>query len=120
LTNKPKYHLFNNTSYALNGLKIALRDEKSFQIELIIFIILQIGIFILPIESFYQMILSSSLFLVLIAELINSAIERVVDLVTTQIDPLAKEAKDLGSSVVFITIIMVGVIWGFVGYLIFI
>ncbi len=120
MTNKPKYHLFNNTSYAINGLKIAFKYEKSFQIELIIFIILQVAIFIIPIETPYQMILSSSLFLVLIAELVNSAIERVVDLVTTEIHPLAKEAKDLGSSVVFITIMMVGVIWLFVGYIILI
>ncbi|SHO81153.1 Diacylglycerol kinase [hydrothermal vent metagenome] len=120
MTNKPKYHLFNNTTYALNGLKIAIKDEKSFQIEVVIFIILQIGIFILPIENFYQMILSSSLFLVIIAELVNSAIERVVDLVTTDIHPLAKEAKDLGSSVVFMTIMMIAVIWGFVGYMILI
>ena len=120
MTNKPKYHLFNNTTYALNGLKIAIKDEKSFQIEVIVFIILQIGISLAPIEIFYQMILSSSLFLVIIAELVNSAIERVVDLVTTDIHPLAKEAKDLGSSVVFITIIMIAVIWGFVGYMILI
>ena len=64
------------------------------------------------------MILSSSLFLVLIAELVNSAIERVVDLVTSEIHPLAKEAKDLGSSVVFVTIMMVSVIWIFIGYMI--
>lgn len=120
MINKPSYHIFNNTKYALNGLKVALKEEKSFKIELIFFLMLQIFIFFISMELSYKMILSISLFLPLLAELINSAIERVVDLVTTEIHPLAKDAKDLGSSAVFISIIITTLIWGCIFYLKFI
>ena len=46
-----------------------------------------------------------------IAELVNSSIERVVDMYITDFHQLAKEAKDIGSSVVFVSITMVVIIW---------
>jgi len=120
LINKPKYHILNNTQYALNGLKVAIKEEKSFKIELIFFVILQIFIYFISLELAYKMILSISLLLPLLAELINSAIERVVDLVTSDIHPLAKDAKDLGSSVVFVSIIITLLIWSSIFYLKFV
>ena len=120
LTNKPKYHLIDNTRYALSGLKIAYQEEMSFKIEVWLFVIAQIAIWASPIDILYKMILSISAFLPLWAELINSAIEHTVDLVTTEKHPLAKSAKDLGSSVVFVSIVMMLAIWVGVFYFIFI
>jgi len=120
VTNKPKYHLINNTRYALSGLKITYNEEMSFKIEVWLFVIAQIAIWASPIDILYKMILSLSAFLPLLAELINSAIERVVDLVTLQKHPLAKSAKDIGSSVVFVSIVMMGLIWMGVFYFIFV
>ena len=115
MTNKPNFHILKNTKYAIDGLKIALKTETSFKIEVIFFVILQFAIFLLfPLAIEYKMILSITLFFPLIAELINSAIERVVDLYTTEFHQLAKEAKDIGSSVVFVTISMTVVIWVYV------
>ncbi len=120
MINKPNYHILNNTKYALDGLRVAVKEEKSFKIELIFFVILQIFLYFISIELVYKMILSISLFLPLLAELINSAIERVVDLVTSDIHPLAKDAKDLGSSVVFVSITITSLIWISIFYLEFV
>jgi len=114
MTNKPKFHIFNNTQYALDGLKYAIKSETSFKIEVAFFIVLQIAIIFFPIPIVHKMILSITLFVPLIAELINSAIERVVDMYTAEFHQLAKEAKDIGSSVVFVSITMVALIWIYV------
>ncbi len=114
MTNKPKFHIFANSRYAIEGLVTAFRGETSFKIEVFFFTILQIAIIFFPISLAYKMVLSLSLFLPLIAELINSAIERVVDMQTKEFNQLAKEAKDIGSSIVFVTILLTIFIWLYV------
>jgi len=106
LNNKPKYHLFKNTKYALDGLIHALKTESSFRLELF-FAVFIIGMIIYIDTSITnKLILFVTGILVLIVELINSAIENVVDLVTKEIEPLAKNAKDIGSSAVMFSIIL--------------
>jgi len=111
MTNKPKFHILANSQYAIDGLKYAIKSETSFKIEVVFFVVLQIAIIFFPIPIVHKMILSITLFVPLIAELCNSAIERVVDMYTTDFHQLAKEAKDIGSSVVFVSIAMVVLIW---------
>lgn len=118
MRNQPKYSFLKNSGYALKGLMDAISSEKSFQIEVVIIIFLDIVLIFIPIETIYKMILGISLFIPLIAELTNSAIERVVDLVTLKHHELARQAKDLGSSIVFISICMTVCIWLCVLYLI--
>ncbi|HIC10703.1 MAG TPA: diacylglycerol kinase [Campylobacterales bacterium] len=112
--NKPKYHLFRNATYALEGLKDAIQHETSFRLQLVAFAIFSIIAFSLPIDEVSQYILFLSLFLNLIAEIVNSAIERVVDLCTQEIHPLAKRAKDLGATIVFLSIVFTLIVWGVV------
>lgn len=112
--NKPKFTLFKNTTYALQGLIEITKNETSFKLQLVGFVFFQILICFLPIEVKYQMILILSLFIPLMAEIINSAIERVVDLVTSDYHVMAKYAKDAGSSLVFISFIVTGLIWIFI------
>lgn len=109
---KPKYTLLNNTAYALSGLIDMLRHESSFRLEVIVIALLQLGLSFLDMPFPCLTILRLSLLLPLIAEAVNSAIERTVDLVTVDYHPLAKQAKDLGSSVVFLTITLTTLIWG--------
>jgi len=109
--NKPKFGLFQNTSFALQGLAEVFRNESSFKIEVYIFIVCQIVFIFLPIPLLAKAILSTSTLLPLFAELANSAIERNVDLVTTRYDYKAKAAKDAGSAMVFTSFIITGVIW---------
>jgi diacylglycerol kinase (ATP) len=88
-----------------------LRHESSFRLEVVVITLLQIGLCFIDLPFVCMAILRLSLFLPLIAETVNSAIERTVDLVTVDFHPLAKQAKDLGSSVVFLIIAVTTLIW---------
>lgn len=114
MQNKPKYHLFKNTKYALDGLITAIKTESSFKLELFCAIFIIIGIIFVDTSLTNKLILLVSGILVLITELINSAIENVVDLCTKEIHPLAKNAKDIGSTAVMFSIILHIVCWGLI------
>ncbi|RXI43337.1 diacylglycerol kinase [Malaciobacter mytili] len=111
MNNKPKYHLFKNTKYALSGLKHVLKTESSFRLELFCAIFIIAGIIVIDTSLTNKLILLVSGILVLIIELVNSAIENVVDLVTKEYAPLAKTAKDIGSTAVMFSIILHVVCW---------
>ena len=114
MNNKPKYNLFKNTQYALDGLIHTLKTESSFRLELIAGIFIFFAIFMIDLELAYKFVLIVTAFLVLIVELLNSAIENVVDLVTKEIHPLAKNAKDIGATAVMFSIILHLLCWIFI------
>lgn len=114
--NKPRYTLFKNTTYALNGLVEITKNEKSFRLQIVLFVVGIIVACSLPIDFASKAILAVSLFIPLIAEVINSAIERAVDLVTFEHHELAKRAKDAGAALVFLSLSMLAVIWGITLY----
>lgn len=114
MRNQPRYHFFRNTRYALHGFLDIVHSEKSFRIELVIFILLQFSLLFISLSFYEKLFLSLILFLPLIIEAINSAIERVVDLVTLEQHQMAKKAKDAGSAAVFLSLICVGMAWLFV------
>jgi diacylglycerol kinase (ATP) len=111
MNNKPAYHLFKNTKYAVDGLIYALKTESSFKLELLASIFIIPAIFLIPMELSSQLTLLITAFLILIVELLNSAIENVVDLVTTDIHPLAKSAKDIGATAVMFSIFLHLICW---------
>jgi len=111
MNNKPKYHLFKNTKYALEGLIHAFKTESSFRLELVLSIFVFIMIYIIEIGLLYKFVLVITAFLILIIELLNSAVENVVDLVTKEIHPLAKSAKDIGATAVMFSIILHLICW---------
>ncbi len=115
-TNKPKFHILKNISYALEGAKTVLKSEKSFKTQLFVIALIGIALLFIPLSTLSKLILFFSTWLILIAEAFNSAIERVVDLVTQEYHPLAKEAKDIGSFGVLLTFIFIAAIWGVVLY----
>ncbi|RLA70149.1 MAG: diacylglycerol kinase [Epsilonproteobacteria bacterium] len=109
--NKPKYTLFKNTTYALAGLVDIIKTESSFKMQLLLFAVMSVVAWLLPISFAYAAILNISLFIPIMAEISNSAIERVVDLVTLEYHELAKRAKDAGATLVFVSLVVTGVIW---------
>ena len=111
--NKPKYTLFKNTTYALSGLVEITKNESSFKLQLLLFAFLQIVAWMLPIGVGYKMVLSISIFIPLMAEIVNSAIERAVDLTTTEYHVMAKYAKDAGATLVFVSFVLLTLIWLF-------
>jgi len=106
INNKPKYTIFNNARYAIEGLVHAIKTETSFKIEIAFAVIFFPLIYLLPFELVYKLILIVTFVMILIVELINSAIENVVDLVTKDIHPLAKSAKDIGATAVFFAVLL--------------
>lgn len=111
MNNKPKYHLFKNTKYALDGLMHALKTESSLRLELLAAVFIIIGIFFVEASIEAKLILLVTGILVLIVELLNSAIENVVDLVTLEHQPLAKNAKDIAATAVMFSIILHVICW---------
>jgi diacylglycerol kinase (ATP) len=112
LRNQPKYHLFKNTAYAWNGLIDIIKHETSFKIELFLSIFLVPFIIFVDLILIYKLIMFMTLMGVLLAETINSSIERVVDLVTLEHHPMAGRAKDVGSTIVFLSLGLFIVTWG--------
>jgi diacylglycerol kinase (ATP) len=115
MNNKPKYTLFKNASYAIDGLKHAIKTETSFKIELALAFLFFPLIYWLPFALVYKLILIVTYLLIMIAELLNSAVENVVDLVTQEIHPLAKAAKDIGATAVFFAVVLHLLCWVLIG-----
>ncbi|MCF6330754.1 MAG: diacylglycerol kinase [Sulfurimonas sp.] len=111
MRNQPKYTIIKNTKYALSGLLDMLKNETSFKIELMFVIVLAPFLILADIDMTNKLLMFISMMGILIAETINSAIERVVDLVTLEHHPMAGRAKDIGSSIVFLSIGVFLVVW---------
>jgi len=114
--NKPDFHIFKNIGYALAGMRYTVTQEHSFRTQLIVITLIGIGLLFVPLSGIAKWILFASTWLVLIAEAFNSAIERVVDLVTQEHHPLAGQAKDIGAFGVLLAFCLTAMIWGIVLY----
>lgn len=95
-------------SYSIQGLKYAYKYEQSMMIHFIATIFVIAANIILKVDTMAWLVTLLAIGMVLSAELINTAIEAVVDLVTLEIHPLAKIAKDCGSAATFILACMAG------------
>lgn len=110
-------HLIKSTGYSLKGLGSAVKYEAAFRHELFMSIILIPLAFFLGNNKLEIILMITSVLLVLIVELINSAIEAVVDRVGSEFHELSGRAKDLGSAAVFVALCLVGLVWGSVLFL---
>ncbi|HEB58249.1 MAG TPA: diacylglycerol kinase [Gammaproteobacteria bacterium] len=100
--------------FSMQGLRAAYRHESAFRQEAWLFIVLFPVAFWLGTTPVQIALLAGSLFLVLVTELLNSAIESVVDRVGSEPHELSGRAKDIGSAAVFIALMNVLVIWGLI------
>lgn len=103
--------LRNAFGWSMAGLAAALKHEKAFQQELGLCLILAPLALWLGETGLEKALLLGSLSLVLIVELINSAIEAVVDRFGGEIHPLSGRAKDIGSAAVFLALANVALVW---------
>ncbi|MBO0993977.1 diacylglycerol kinase family protein [Bacillus sp. SD088] len=92
--------------YAIEGIQYAAKVEKNFQIHLVAAVIVIILSFLLRLDKIEWIFMMISIFGVMALELVNSAMERAVDLATEKIQPLAKQAKDLAAAAVLIYTLM--------------
>jgi len=109
--NKPKHSLFKNGIYALEGLIDITKNETSFKWQILMVIVMGTTAWMLPIGFGYSSVLFISLFLPVLAEIANSSIERVVDLVTQDYHILAKQAKDAGAALVIMSLVVTAITW---------
>jgi diacylglycerol kinase (ATP) len=84
----------------------------AFRMEVAAVVLLLPVALLLPVNLVFKALILSSMFLVLVTELLNSAIEWVVDYISKEQHPLAKRAKDMGSAAVLFALVNSGVMWG--------
>jgi diacylglycerol kinase (ATP) len=99
------------TGYSIAGFKAAWQHEAAFRQELVGVVILTVVALALPVSAFQKLVLIAVLLLVLVVELLNSAVEAIVDRVSLERHPLSKNAKDLGSAAVMLTIFLATMTW---------
>ncbi len=97
--------------YSLEGLRDTFRTEPAFRLEIIMALILIPAAFFVTFSPIYRIILISSVLLVLMTELANTAIEATINRIGPEIHPLSKKAKDAGSAIVLIALINMAIIW---------
>lgn len=100
--------------YSLEGLRAAIRHEDAFRQETVLAVVLIPIALYLPASGLGKALMVASVLLVLIIELLNSAVEATVDRIALVDHPLAKRAKDIGSAAVFVSLVNVVAVWSLV------
>jgi len=104
--------LYKASFYSLAGFKTVLKQETAFQQECLLSILIVPLAFYLGASRLESLVLCLSWLFIPFAELINSAIERCINRVSTDLHPISKEAKDIGSACVLFSIITAILTWG--------
>lgn len=103
--------LKNATKFSKQGFIQAWHGEAAFRFEVVLAVIMIPAAIILPVTTLERVALITSVLLVLIVELLNSAIEAVVDRIGTEEHPLSGMAKDMGSAAVLVSLFAVIFTW---------
>jgi len=106
--------LWNAFHYSLAGFKAAYQNEDAFRQEtLLAAALIPLALF-LPAGAVGKALMIASVLLVLVVELLNSAVEATVDRISLEVHQLAKRAKDIGSAAVLLSLINLAVVWALV------
>ena len=103
--------IFGAFFYSADGFASAFRNEAAFRQELVLYIFLLPVLYFLPISLLFKCLLFSANTMVLIVELLNSAVESIVDLVSPDYNIYAKRAKDMGSAAVLLSLLLAATLW---------
>ena len=103
--------VINALKYSIAGTSAAFKHEDAFRQEVFLTVLLVPIAFYIAETPFHCALMISSLLLIIIVELLNSAIEATVDRISIKHHMLAKRAKDIGSAAVFFSLINAAVIW---------
>lgn len=106
--------IWNAFRYSLDGLSEAWRHENAFRQEVWLALVLVPAAFFMPVGGLGKALMVGSVLLVLVVELLNSAIEAVVDRISLEHHHLAKRAKDAGSAAVMLSLANVAAVWALV------
>ena len=100
--------------YSLTGLRAAIHHEDAFRQEVMLAVILIPTVFLTSASAIGRALMIASVLLVLIVELLNSAVEAAVDHTSLDHHPLAKRAKDIGSAAVLLSLLNVVSVWALI------
>ena len=103
--------LIDATGYSIKGIRACWRNEAAFRQEVVLVIVLLPLSFPVAKSIEQWLLLVMPLFLLLIVELLNSAIENVVDRIGQELHKLSGQAKDMGSAAVLICLLLTGTSW---------
>ncbi|MEY8201069.1 MAG: diacylglycerol kinase [Colwellia sp.] len=111
---KPKglKRIFLAVKNSMKGLSWMYKNEAAFKQELTLLLLLVPTTFLFDISKYEQVALLISLIFIIFTEVLNTAIEAVVDRVGLEIHPLSGLAKDLGSAAVLISLLIAAITWG--------
>ena len=104
-------------TYSLSGFNLAFRDEAAFRQELILVSVLTVVCLLVSLPVWLKAMILFSHVLIVIVELLNTAIESIVDKTTPEFHPDAKKAKDVGSSAVLLALTLTAFLWFYAVYL---
>jgi diacylglycerol kinase (ATP) len=104
------------TGYSLGGLRAAFRNEAAFRQELALCAVLLPASFWLARTPVEWILLVTPLLLMLIVELLNSAVEAAIDRIGDEHHVLSGRAKDMGSAAVMLSLLLTGLSWGAVAW----
>ena len=105
------FRLYYATLYSLKGLKAAFYSEPAVRQEMAAMVVLIPVACYVDVTLTERLLLIMCLFIVLITELLNSALEALADRVSTEIHLLIAKAKDIGSAAVFVALILCVIVW---------
>ncbi len=115
---KTPKELQNATKYSMQGVRAVLLSEKAFRTDLLTFLIctsIAIGLWFLSLITLCELALMIyTVFMALIGELINTAIETTIDRISKEYHELSGRAKDIGSAVVFTSFFGAGLVWAII------
>lgn len=106
--------VWNALFYSIDGLRAAYRHEDAFRQEVLLAVLLIPAACFVPVSGLGKAMLIGSVLLVLVVELLNSAVEATVDRISLENHRLAKRAKDIGSAAVLLSLANVTIVWGLV------
>ena len=108
----PLQRLINATRNSLNGLARAWKSEAALRYEIYVLVLVIPAVLLLGRNSIERALMIGSAFLVVVVEVLNSAIETIVDRIGPERHELSGLAKDLGSAGVFCSIVLATAVWG--------
>jgi diacylglycerol kinase (ATP) len=103
--------IINALRYSADGLAAAWHHEDAFRQEMILAVVMVPTALVLPVTLVERILLIGVVILVLIVEILNTAVEAAIDRHSFEINPLAKRAKDLGSAAVLLSLILACGVW---------
>ena len=102
------------TEYSVRGFRAVLFGEKAFRTDIVVFVICTVVAFLLPVSWCERALMIYTVFMGLMAEIVNTAIETVVDRISMEYHELSGRAKDIGSALVFSAFLGAAICWAII------